>query len=129
MEWVFTALALAVVTAVAMVAVGRLGGLAPAVPDRPDVRVPAGRPLGAADLREVQFSVAVRGYRMDEVDALLARLAEEMTARDALRESTTGASRSVADRGTPPAQTRSDVASSGTDRDVTPSGSHRAESR
>ncbi len=34
-------------------------------------------PLGADDLRRVRFSLALRGYRMNEVDALLARLAAE----------------------------------------------------
>ena len=49
----------------------------PAYDDRPDARVPADRPLTADDLRRVRFSLAFRGYRMSEVDALLARLARE----------------------------------------------------
>ena len=79
----FIALAVAVVAAVVMVAVGRGSGLAPAVPDRPDIELPTDRRLGAADLSALRFSVVVRGYRMDEVDALLARLAAELAARDA----------------------------------------------
>ena len=35
-------------------------------------------PLSAADLRQVRFPVVFRGYRMDEVDALLAKLAAQM---------------------------------------------------
>lgn len=37
-----------------------------------------GEPLAAGDLREVRFSPAVRGYRMDEVDLLLRRLADQL---------------------------------------------------
>lgn len=82
-EWVFIGLVVVVVAAVAMVAVGRGDGLAPAVPDRPDVELPTDRPLDAADLDQLKLSVVVRGYRMDEVDALLARLGAEMQDRDA----------------------------------------------
>jgi len=81
-EWVFIALVVAVVAAVAMVVVGRGGGLAPALPDRPDVELPSHRHLTPNDLAQVRLSVAVRGYRMDEVDALLARLGAELAARD-----------------------------------------------
>lgn len=35
-------------------------------------------PLGAAELRRVRFPVVFRGYRMDEVDALLAKLAVQL---------------------------------------------------
>jgi DivIVA domain-containing protein len=54
--------------------------------DRPDSSVPATGPLEADDLRRVRFSLAFRGYRMSEVDALLDRLASE-------RESSRGESR------------------------------------
>jgi DivIVA domain-containing protein len=40
--------------------------------------VPGDRPLRAEDLRRVRFSLAFRGYRMSEVDALLDRLATEL---------------------------------------------------
>lgn len=79
----FIGLVVVVVAAVAMVAVGRGDGLAPAVPDRPDVELPTDRPLDAADLAHLRLSVAVRGYRMDEVDALLSRLGAEIEDRDA----------------------------------------------
>jgi DivIVA domain-containing protein len=46
----------------------------PVEPDRRDVLVPADRPLHAGDLADVRFTTALRGYRMEEVDALLARL-------------------------------------------------------
>ena len=49
--------------------------------DRPDALVPADGPLAAEDLRRVRFSLAFRGYRMSEVDALLDRLAAEKEAQ------------------------------------------------
>jgi DivIVA domain-containing protein len=45
--------------------------------------VPSGRPLRSDDLRDVRFSTAVRGYRMDEVDALIARIRADMIVREA----------------------------------------------
>lgn len=50
--------------------------------DRRDVLVPADRAIGAEDLDRVRFTTAVRGYRMDEVDALLARLRTELAERE-----------------------------------------------
>jgi DivIVA domain-containing protein len=52
--------------------------------DRPDATLPTGRPLTAEDLEAVRISTAVRGYRMDEVDALLDRLAADLRARQGL---------------------------------------------
>lgn len=78
MIWVVGVLVILVIGAAAVAAAGHGGGLADAPPDRPDVALPVDRPLGADDLREVRFSSAVRGYRMDEVDALLERLAEQL---------------------------------------------------
>ncbi|QZY30918.1 DivIVA domain-containing protein [Nocardioides coralli] len=48
--------------------------------DRPDAVVPATGALGGHDLRRVRFSLAFRGYRMSEVDALLDRLADQLEA-------------------------------------------------
>ena len=42
-----------------------------------------GGPLGADDIHEVRFDQAVRGYRMDQVDQALTRLADELAVRDA----------------------------------------------
>jgi DivIVA domain-containing protein len=56
--------------------------LADAGPDRPALVLPDG-PMTADDVAAVRLSTAVRGYRMDEVDAVLARLADELAARDA----------------------------------------------
>ncbi len=81
MLWVL--LAIAVLAGIAVVAAGRGTGLAPATPDRPEPWLPAGRPVSAADLDELRFSVGLRGYRMDEVDAVLDRLRTELADRDA----------------------------------------------
>jgi DivIVA domain-containing protein len=80
--WVWVVVIVALAGGVAAVAVGRGGSLSEVYDDRPDAAVPAGRPLTADDLRDVRFSTAVRGYRMDEVDALLARIRADMIARE-----------------------------------------------
>ena len=77
MMWLFAILIVLAMGGVALVASGRTGALPEEYDDRPDVRVPADR-LQAADLRRVRFSLAFRGYRMSEVDTLLARLAEQL---------------------------------------------------
>lgn len=75
--WLFAIGVVVLIGAVAVVASGRGEPLAEVYGDRPDARVPAG-PLAAADLRRVRFSTAFRGYRADEVDALLDRLVEQL---------------------------------------------------
>jgi DivIVA domain-containing protein len=75
--WLFAIGIVVLIGGVAVVAAGRGAPLAEVYDDRPDARVPAG-PLGPADLRGVRFSTAFRGYRADEVDALLDRLAEQL---------------------------------------------------
>lgn len=75
MTWVLAILIVLALGGVAVVAAGRGGPMAPAWDDRPDATVPAEGPLSADDLRRVRFSLAFRGYRMSEVDALLDRLA------------------------------------------------------
>lgn len=74
MIWLVTCALAVVVGVVVVLAAARGEAMQPVEPDRRDVRVPADRPLGARDLERVRFSTALRGYRMDEVDALLARL-------------------------------------------------------
>lgn len=78
MTWFLAFVVVAVLGAVVVVAVGRGGEMAEVYDDRPDVRVPADRPLTGDDLGRVRFTTAFRGYRMAEVDALLARLAAEL---------------------------------------------------
>ncbi|MDZ5660354.1 DivIVA domain-containing protein [Nocardioides sp. zg-1308] len=81
MTWLFAVLIVLAMGAIAMVASGRGGSMAPAYDDRPDLDVPTDRPLEARDLRTVRFPLALRGYRMSDVDALLARLATELEDR------------------------------------------------
>ena len=80
MTWVFAILLVLAMGGVAVVAAGRGTPISRAYDDRPDAVVPATGPLGADDLRRVRFSLAFRGYRMSEVDALLDRLAAERDA-------------------------------------------------
>jgi DivIVA domain-containing protein len=86
MMWLFAILIVLAMGGIAMVAAGRGTPLQEAYDDRPDALVPADRPLRAADLRAVRFPLALRGSRMAEVDALLARLAGELAAREQATE-------------------------------------------
>ncbi len=54
----------------------------PAELDRSPVELPDDRPVTGADVRALQVSVAVRGYRMTEVDWLLEQLAQALEERD-----------------------------------------------
>lgn len=80
--WLFAVLVVLVMGGVAVVASGRGGSMAPAYDDRPDLALPDDRPIDAQVLRTVRFPLAVRGYRMSDVDALLARLATELEDRE-----------------------------------------------
>jgi DivIVA domain-containing protein len=77
MMWFFAVLVVLAMGGIAVVASGRGTPMARVYDDRPDALVPADGPLAADDLRRVRFSLAFRGYRMSEVDALLDRLATE----------------------------------------------------
>ena len=81
MMWLFAILVVLAMGGVAIVASGRGGSMAPAYDDRPDLALPDDRPIEAQDLRTVRFPLALRGYRMSDVDALLARLATELEDR------------------------------------------------
>lgn len=83
MTWFFAILVVLAMGGVAVVASGRGGSLAEEYDDRPDVRVPADGPLTGDDVRSVRFSLGFRGYRMSEVDTLLARLAAQLDASGA----------------------------------------------
>ncbi len=82
MMWFFAILVVLLLGGIAAVAAGRGRPLAEAYDDRPDTdltdTVLPDRPLGADDLRRVRFPLALRGYRMAEVDALLSRLADQL---------------------------------------------------
>ncbi|MFN8167811.1 MAG: DivIVA domain-containing protein [Candidatus Nanopelagicales bacterium] len=83
MTLAFVLAGIAVIAAVALLAVGRLGELPEAEPDRAPLALPEDRPLDREDVDSVRFAVGVRGYRMDEVDDVLDRLAVEVAERDA----------------------------------------------
>lgn len=80
MMWLFAILIVLAMGGIAVLAAGKGTPMADVYDDRPDARVPATGPLSGADLRRVRFSLAFRGYRMSEVDALLDRLASEREA-------------------------------------------------
>ena len=80
MTWVFAILIVLAMGGIAVVASGRGTPMAEVYDDRPDATVPANGPLVGEDLRRVRFSLALRGYRMSEVDALLDRLAAQLEA-------------------------------------------------
>ncbi|MFE6778796.1 DivIVA domain-containing protein [Streptomyces sp. NPDC057702] len=85
MFWFLLIALVAVVGAVTLVVVG--GGDGAALPEaRPDRLIdplPEDRPLDHADVAALRLPVALRGYRMAEVDDALGRLGAELAERDA----------------------------------------------
>jgi DivIVA domain-containing protein len=63
-------------------AFGRGEEMAPMLPEGTPVELPDDRLARGDDLRALKLSVALRGYRMDEVDWLLDRLSEQVDSRD-----------------------------------------------
>ncbi|MFW6091859.1 MAG: DivIVA domain-containing protein [Actinomycetota bacterium] len=78
---VFVAVAAVVVFAVAAAAVGRGDGLEEPFPDMEHPYLPDGR-VEASDIDDVHFAVSFRGYRMEQVDSVLDRLAGQLVERD-----------------------------------------------
>lgn len=75
-------LLLAVIAAVAVLAAGGGDSFSTAPPDRsPHGALPAGE-LAGDDVDRLRFSLAFRGYRMDEVDDVLDRLSQELAWRE-----------------------------------------------
>ncbi|MER7167306.1 DivIVA domain-containing protein, partial [Micromonospora sp. NPDC000207] len=68
----------AVVFGVTVLVTGRDPGLVPVEPDGSSAPLPGGRPLREADVGEVRFDTALRGYRMDQVDQALNRAAYDI---------------------------------------------------
>ncbi|MER6101709.1 hypothetical protein ABT115_05005 [Streptomyces sp. NPDC001832] len=84
----FWFLLLAMVVVVAAVTLAVLGGGKSAVlqdvaPEQLTDPLPATRPVGRADVEALRLPVAVRGYRMTDVDEALGRLGAELAERDA----------------------------------------------
>lgn len=82
MFWFQLCVVVALLIAVGWVAVGGGGHMSPPTPDRPDPAVPDTGLLARGDVDKVRFSVGARGYRMDEVDDILDRLAYEIDVRE-----------------------------------------------
>ena len=84
--FVFLVAGVAVVTGIWLLATGRIRD---ELPEAPPPEALQGLPeagvgeLAAADLDDVRIDQAWRGYRMDEVDALIGRLGAEIAVRDA----------------------------------------------
>lgn len=78
--WFFAILVVLALGGIAVLAAGRGAPLSEVYDDRPDATVGEGE-LRPDDLRRVRFSLALRGYRMSEVDALLDRLAHQLEER------------------------------------------------
>lgn len=85
MFWFLLIALVVVVGAVTLAVVGGGDGavLPEAPPDRLDDALPAGRPLGRADVEALRLPMTVRGYRMADVDDALGRLGAELAERDA----------------------------------------------
>lgn len=84
--FLFLVVALAVVVAAVTLAVvggGDSAALPEAAGERLQDPLPADRPVDRADIDALRFPVAVRGYRMTDVDDALNRLAAELAERDA----------------------------------------------
>ena len=63
-------------------AFGRGEEMSPVLPEGTPLELPQDRLARGDDLRALKLSVALRGYRMDEVDWLLDRLSEQVDSRD-----------------------------------------------
>ncbi|WP_037889700.1 DivIVA domain-containing protein [Streptomyces sp. NRRL S-87] len=85
MFWFLLIALVVVVTGVTLAVVG--GGeqavLPEAEPERIADGLPPARPVARADIEALRLPVAARGYRMAEVDDVLARLGAELAERDA----------------------------------------------
>jgi DivIVA domain-containing protein len=83
-EWAIALLVVAVLGVAAAIAAGGVGQMSPDPvrdqyrQDLPDTA------LTAHDLQNVRFGVTLRGYAMDQVDDVLARLSHEIAERDAV---------------------------------------------
>lgn len=82
MYWLQLVVVVALLAAVGWLAIGGGGHMSEPEPDRPDLALPGEGLLAREDVDRVRFSVGARGYRMDEVDDVLDRLAQEIEMRE-----------------------------------------------
>lgn len=80
MIWLWVVALVLVIGASAVIIAGRGDAMTDVYEDRPDLTLDRGW-LTADDVAKVRFTTAVRGYRMDEVDAFVERLEAELRAR------------------------------------------------
>jgi hypothetical protein len=85
---VFFYLLIAMVVVVAAVTLAVVGGedravLSDTAPEQLVDPLPLTRPVGRADVEALRLPLAVRGYRMTDVDDALGRLGAELAERDA----------------------------------------------
>lgn len=83
MEWFIAAVAVVALGVAAVVAAGGGGSMAKDPVRDTYAMTVSDEPLDAGAVRGLRFGVALRGYAMDQVDAVLDRLAAELEARDA----------------------------------------------
>jgi DivIVA domain-containing protein len=83
--WFLLVTLVVVVAAVTLVVVGGDDGVAlpETQSDRLHDPLPVDRPVGRADVDALRLPMAVRGYRMTDVDEVLGRLGAELAERDA----------------------------------------------
>ncbi|HRV69907.1 MAG TPA: DivIVA domain-containing protein [Marmoricola sp.] len=77
MIWILVMFTILLLGGVALVAAGYGESMRAAQSDRRTVSLPDG-PVSAHDLETIEFNTGLRGYRMDEVDALLTRLVSQL---------------------------------------------------
>ena len=82
MYWLQLVVIVALLAAVGWLAIGGGGHMSEPMPDRPDLALPDEGLLARTDVDRVRFSIGARGYRMDEVDDVLDRLAHEIELRE-----------------------------------------------
>ncbi|MET7638296.1 DivIVA domain-containing protein [Streptomyces sp. NPDC005438] len=100
---VVAAITLAVLSSTDSRGPGVAGGLTDAAVDQLDEPLPGHRPISRADVDTLRLPLAVRGYRMQQVDDVLDRLAAELDERDArIAELEAGLARYRKQRGTGP---------------------------
>jgi len=77
MEWFLGILAVLVIGVAALAAAGGLGQFGPVEVDRPPLDLPDSA-LTSDDLEDVRFAVVPRGYAMDQVEQVMARLQAQL---------------------------------------------------
>ena len=77
MVWIIVFIAVVVLGIAWIASQSRLGGMPPVVDDRPGPDLPDAE-LTGDDLRGVRFAVTTRGYSMEQVDAMIDRLADQL---------------------------------------------------